>query len=46
MEDVCEGIAAEKKITAFTVWQGSPWLCREVRVRRQGKSLPVMMVTL
>jgi hypothetical protein len=43
-EDVREGIEVEKKITACIVCQGLPWPL-QARVRRQGKSLPVMVVT-
>jgi hypothetical protein len=47
-EDVREGIEAEKKITSCcSKDEGPPSLkLRQVKVRRQGKSLPAVMVTL
>ena len=47
-EDVREGIEAEKKRTSCcSKAEGSPSLkLWQVKVRRQGKSLPAVMVTL
>lgn len=39
-KDACEGIAGEKKITAFPFFREG-----RVRVRRQGKSLPGSLAT-